>query len=156
MKFKEILASITGVSVPIFGLQWQPPAPDVRIARDLLRELEDRRVLYRPYEMEGAQHCLGSVNDMRGSLTAAAQRLTSEGPLLKQLQKLRRASRDFCDIVGSTKFDQAPLPVQQSLLNRELARLRKTAGSVVGAIALSYGLNVEDELASIIPFNNLP
>lgn len=155
MKYKEILASITGFSVPVFGVQWQPPAPEVRVARDLLRELEDRRVLYRPYEMEGAQHCLASVNDMRGSLTSAAQRLTSEGPLLRQVQKLRRACRDFCDIIGSTKFGEAPLPVQQSLLNRELSKLRKTAGSVVGAIAVSYGLNVEDELASIIPFNNL-
>jgi hypothetical protein len=155
MKFEEILSSITGISVPIFGVQWQPPAPEVRIARDLIRELEDRRVLYRPYEMEGPQDCLGSVKDMRGNLTTALQRLTAEGPLLKQLQRLRRACRHFCDIIGSVGFSQAAKPVQRSLLTRELAKLRDTAGAVIGAIALSYGLNVDDELASIIPFNNV-
>lgn len=155
MRFKEILASITGISVPVFGIQWQPPIPEVRIARELIRGLEDRRVLYRPYETEGVQHSLGSVMDMRSILTTAAQGLTGDTLLLKQIQKLRRACRDFCDIIGSSKFSQAAQPIQQSLLHRELLKLRKTAGVILAAIVLAYGLDVDDELASILPFNNV-
>lgn len=121
-----------------------------------MRELEDKRVLYRPEEMEGAHYCVHSVTDMRQKLTAAMQQVDGDSPLYKQLQKIRKASRDFCDVVGSPKFDAAPFPVQKSLLSRELARFRQSVGGAVGAISIAYGLDVEDELASIIPFNNWP
>lgn len=156
MKFQEILARITGVSVPIFGIQWQPMTPQVKVARDLMRELEDKRVLYRPEEMEGGQYCVHSVMDMRKTLTTSMQQVETDSPLYKQLQKIRRGCRDFCDVVGSPRFDAAPFPVQRSLLSRELTRFRQTTGASIGAIAIAYGLDVEDELASIIPFNNFP
>ena len=156
MRFKEILARITGVSVPIFGIQWQPTTPQIKVARDLMRELEDKRVLYRSEDLEGAHHCVYSVMDMRQKLTMSMQQVDTDDPLYKQLQKIRRASRSFCDVIGSPKFDTLPAPVQTSLLNRELAKFRQVVGSAVGAISIAYGLDIEDELASIIPFNNLP
>ncbi len=154
MQFKEIVAHITGVSVPIFGIQWKPITPEVTIARNILRRLEDRRVLYRPEEMEGAQYCLRSVEEMRHLLTDALQQVEPHTHLGKQFARLRRACREFCDIVGSPKFSAVSFPVQRSLLSRELIKLRKVAGSAVAAIAIAYGLDVEDELASILPFNN--
>ena len=156
MRFNEILARITGVSVPIFGIQWQPSTPQIKVARDLMRELEDKRVLYRSEDLEGAHHCVYSVMDMRQKLTMSMQQVNTDDPLYKQLQKIRRASRDFCDVIGSPKFDTLPAPVQKSLLSRELAKFRQAVGSAVGAISIAYGLDIEDELASIIPFNNLP
>jgi len=156
MHFNEILARITGVSVPIFGIQWQPSTPQIKVARDLMRELEDKRVLYRSEDLEGAHHCVYSVMDMRQKLTMSMQQVDTDDPLYKQLQKIRRASRSFCDVIGSPKFDTLPAPVQTSLLNRELAKFRQVVDSAVGAISIAYGLDIEDELASIIPFNNLP
>lgn len=154
MHFKEILAGVTGISVPIFGIQWKPVVAQVTVARNLLRTLEDKRVLYRPEEMEGAEYCRRSVEDLRVLLTGALQQVMPDTPLGKQFAKLRRACREFCDIIGSSKFATVPLPMQRSLLSRELVKLRKVAGEAVAAIAIAYGLDVEDELASIIPFNN--
>ena len=105
MYFKEILARITGVSIPIFGIQWQPTTPQIKVARDLMRELEDKRVLYRAEDLEGAHHCVYSVMDMRQKLTMSMQQVDTDDPLYKQLQKIRRASRSFCDVIGSPKFD---------------------------------------------------
>lgn len=153
MRFKEILSSVTGISVPIFGVQWKPVVADVTVARNVLRRLEDRRVLYRPEEMEGAHYCRGSVEDIRALLTEALQQVQPDTPLGKNFAKLRRACRHFCDVVGSPKFDSQPMPIQTSILSRELGKLRKVAGTVIAAIAIAYGLDVEDELASIIPFN---
>ncbi|GAO72645.1 DUF6650 family protein [Comamonas sp. E6] len=156
MNFKEILARVTGVSVPIFGIQWQPVTAEVTVARDVLRTLEDKRVLYNPYEMEGAHHCIRSVDDMRNTLTGALQKVNPQTHVGKQFARIRKACREFCNIVGSPEFDRAAIPIQKSLLSRELTKLRKTAGSAVAAIVIAYGLDVEDDLASIIPFNNAP
>lgn len=156
MKFQEILSCITGVSCPIFGVQWTPVKAQVTVARDVLRTLEDKRVLYQPHEMEGPHHCLQSVGNMRETLTDALKQVGAQTELGKQLSKMRRACREFCDIVGSPVFDRAPLPMQRSLLSRELVKLRGTVGGAVAAVAIAHGLDVEDELASIIPFNNVP
>lgn len=156
MHFKEILAGVTGVSVPIFGIQWKPVTAEIAVARDVLRTLEDKRVLYRPHETEGAQYCLRSVEDMRNILTGALQQVNPQTHVGKQFAKIRRACREFCDIVGSPAFDRAARPMQKSLLSRELTKLRKTVGGAVAAIVIAYGLDVEDDLASIIPFNNAP
>lgn len=155
MHFKEILANLTGVSIPIFGIQWKPVTLDVTIARNLLRVLEDKRVLYRPHEMEGVLHCFNSVTVIRQELTDTLQQVDAHSPLNKPLQKARRSCREFCDIIGSPKFNSAAGPVQKSLLARELTKLRHIVGNAVGEIAIGYGLDVEDELASIIPFNNV-
>ena len=154
MHFKEILAQLTGVSVPIFGIQWEPVTAEVTVARNLIRVLEDKRVLYRPEEMEGATYCLHSVERLRQELTLSLQQVTSGTQIAKQLERMPRSSREFCDVVGSPKFGTSAHPVQRSILRRELAKLRSAFGSAVGALSLAYGLDVEDELASIIPFNN--
>nr|TKK08864.1 hypothetical protein SrhCFBP13529_01205 [Stenotrophomonas rhizophila] len=66
---------------------------------------------------------------------------------------MRRACRKFCDIVGSPRFDAFPFPVKKSILSRELTRLRKVFGLAIAEVSTAYGLDVEDELATIIPFN---
>ena len=156
MHFKEILASITGVSGPIFGLQWKPVVAEISIACDLLRELEDKRVLYRPIDMEGTDPCLQSVFKIRDALTNSLKQIDSKSPLYKQVEAMRRACRAFCDVVGASGFNKVPNPVQQSILARELSRLRNSVGRGVGEIAIAYGLDIEDELAAAIPFNNIP
>jgi len=155
LHFKEILSRVTGFSVPIFGIQWNPPVPEVRVARELMRELEDRRVLYSPVEMEGAQHCVTSIFELRRALTESTKMLDTSSNLYKQVQRIRRACRVFCDFVGSTAFSTAPIPIQISILNQELGKLRQVTGKAVGEICIAYGLDVEDELASVIPYNNV-
>ena len=61
MHYEEILSRLTGISVPLFGVQWNPPTSEVTIARRIIRFLEDRRVLYNDYELEIPNHCVQSV-----------------------------------------------------------------------------------------------
>ena len=65
MKFQEIANRLTGISVPIFGVSWDPPKAQVTVARRVITFMEDRRVLYVPSEMEVPRHCLESVNQIR-------------------------------------------------------------------------------------------
>ena len=52
MKFSEIAGRLSGFSTPIFGVQWEPPVIDRDVARRVISFLEDRRVLYDPYERD--------------------------------------------------------------------------------------------------------
>ena len=74
MKFEEVLSRITGFSVPVFGVSWNPPQPEVVAARRVLAYLEDRRVLYNPYHLEVEDQCTSSVLDIRRLLTEAGEK----------------------------------------------------------------------------------
>ena len=152
MKAKEVLASLTGISIPIFGIQWQPPVADIKIARDLIRELEDRRVLFREEENEGASYCVSSVDHIRSVLTASIKHSSEGSELYKRLQKMRNACRKFCDALQSPGMSTAAYAVQKSVLKRELIKLRSVFGLCVGELSVGYDLDVDDELATIIPF----
>jgi len=88
-------------------------------------------------------------------VTDALKTIDPNTKIGKNLTALRKASRHFCDAVGAPGFDAAPRPAQKSILSNELAKFRRAAGLEIGLIAIAYGLDVEDELASIIPFNFL-
>jgi hypothetical protein len=154
MEYKKILKNITGISTPLFGIQWNPPVVESDVAREIIRFLEDRRVLYRPEEDEGPSYCRQSVEQIRQMLTDRMPRVSSGSEIYKLLRDLRRQSRRFCDEIGSPSFPTLARPVQRSILKRELEGLRLVAGKVIGALAVSYGIDVEDELAAIIPFKN--
>ena len=69
MHNKDILRKIVGVEGPIGSTQWNPPKSSVSVARNLLIDLEDKRVLFNPMQMEDSHHCVQSVNDIRNILT---------------------------------------------------------------------------------------
>jgi len=154
MDYKKILGRVNGVSVPIFGISWNPVDEEKRAAREVLAFLEDRRVLYYPEEREGAQYCRQSVEEIRKALTQCLAELSSSSSadIVKYLKRFRKACRAFCDVIGRPGFDQENHVVQRSVLAQELGRLKRVAGPTVGALSVAYGIDVEDELASIIPF----
>jgi hypothetical protein len=73
MKFSEIANRLTGISIPLGGVSWQPNDLAVSAARRLIAFLEDRRVLYAPEELEMPQHCVHSVLEIRHFLAAVGQ-----------------------------------------------------------------------------------
>ena len=154
MEYTKILKHITGISTPLFGIQWNPPVVESDVAREIIVFLEDRRVLYGPEEQEGPSYCRQSVERIRQMLTEKMLRFSSSGEISKLLRDLRTQCRRFCDEIGSPGFPKLARPVQKSILKRELEKLRLVAGKVIGALSVSYGIDVENELASIIPFKN--
>lgn len=72
MKFTEAASRITGFSISVFGVSWQPFISDVSVAKKLIAFLEDRRVLYSPYEVEIVDHIFMSVIEIRRFLAECA------------------------------------------------------------------------------------
>ncbi len=65
MKFNDITSRLTGISCPIFGVSWTPPASERDTAKGVVAFLEDRRVLYNASELEVPEHCVHSVIEIR-------------------------------------------------------------------------------------------
>jgi hypothetical protein len=151
--FKEIASKITGFSTPIFGVSWEPPNNDREIAKSVVNFLEDRRVLYNPNELEDTHHCISSVLEIRQFLTEKMNDLDQKCELAKNLRIMRSACRKFLD--SAQKFDRG-LYVSRSnfdfwVFSSSLGEMRGVFGICLSQILLSFGLDIEKDLASILP-----
>lgn len=156
MNFSDIKERLTGISCPIFGISWNPPTSDRTIAIRVVRFLEDRRVLYVPSEMECPDQCVHSVIKIREYLTTEIQGIKNDTALYEYIKAMRIASRKFLDRINSQDDHFI-----RNARNWEhwaswsfasaLGEMRGTFGNMIAQIAASYGIDVEDDLASIIP-----
>ncbi len=157
MKFKEIINRISGLSIPVFGVQWNPIEPEITKARRIITFLEDRRVLYTPGSMKVAEHCVESVIEIRRFLTTELGTLDSNTELAKHLRAMRAACRKFLNEISDND--------NRKIINYarhqghwaswkfygDLGLMRGIFGLRIALIASSYGLDVEGELSTILP-----
>lgn len=157
MKFSEIIARLTGLSTPVFGVAWNPPEADIAVARRVLSYLEDRRVLYNPDAMEVPEHCVESVLQIRRQLTGEIGDLMTDSELGASLRAMRAACRKFLDTVGvGGRSEIVHFGAQRGhwaswKFTGALGELRGVFGVHVARIAAQHGLDVEGGLASVLP-----
>ncbi|HZP43968.1 MAG TPA: DUF6650 family protein [Candidatus Binatia bacterium] len=144
---------LTGFSIPVFGVSWNPPEPRRDAARRLITFLEDRRVLYAPEEMEVPSHCVSSVLDIRRYLTEELQRGSDDDDLTKSVRAMRAACRKFLDVARNdvVRFGGRPGHWASWRFNGALGELRGVFGVHLARIAVQYGVDVDDDLAAILP-----
>lgn len=104
MTFKEVASRITGISIPVFGVSWNPPKLEKQIAEKIITYLEDRRVLYNPYELESPKRCVESINQIRSFLTEQLYDVDRGSELSLILQAMRDACRKCLDVVMNTNL----------------------------------------------------
>lgn len=155
MKFREIASRLTGISSPIFGVSWNPPAAEVTIARRVITFLEDRRVLFTDESMEVLDHCVASVIEVRRYLTSEIQQ-APDGELSSSLRAMRAACRKFLEAVGErdgivVRYGGHPGHWASWRFGGALGELRGVFGVHIARIAAQNGLDVEDDLARILP-----
>jgi hypothetical protein len=155
MKFKEILNRLTGFSTPIFGVSWNPPKLEIEVAKRIITQLEDRRVLYNPSEMELPEHCVRSVTEIRHILTNELSSLNSNSNLAISLRAMRSVCRKFLDTAHRDeeiiRFGNHLGHYASWYFNGAVGELRGVFGIHIAQIAAQYGLDVEDQLATILP-----
>lgn len=144
--FSEIAARITGFSIPIFGLSWNPPPAQITIARQVLDVLGDRRVLYELGERQVPEYCTCSVRQIREYLTSQIAADTSS-ELSGNLKAIRSACRRFLDFEQTQSNWQA----FDASFSDALGQFRSTVGQHIAIIAVKYQIDIEDQLASILP-----
>ena len=155
MRFSEIMNRLTGISCPIFGLSWNPVDTERSIARRIIVFLEPRRVLYSAYEYESVCPCITSVTEIKNYLTSELQQIDENSELNSYVRAMRNACNKFlskcpdrkdfrCYACQSGKIDNC-------IFTSAVGEVRGVLGIMIGQIDKSYGLDVEDDLAQIIP-----
>ena len=155
LKAKELLGRMTGFSTPVFGMSWNPASSEREVVRGFLTFLEDRRALYVANQFEIENDVNGSVKSIRSQCTQTLSRLSDGSPAIAPIRAVRAACR---------KFETEPHPRFPLFVNlrgdREthyvpfftaLGELRGSVGIQIALLATAYGIDLEPELASILP-----
>jgi hypothetical protein len=155
VKFREVASRLTGISSPIFGVSWNPPAAEVTVARRVIAFLEDRRVLFADESIEVLEHCVRSVIEVRHYLTSEIQHL-ADGELCHSLRAMRAACRKFLEAVDDrdgivVRYGGHPGHWASWRFGGALGELRGVYGVHIARIAAQNGLDIEDDLARILP-----
>jgi len=161
MNFKDIASRLTGISTPFFGASWKPSETDRSIVRRVITFLEDRRVLYSPSELEMPAHCVESVLQIRGFLIAEIEKLDEKADLTASLRAMRAACRKFLNTVQADEgriihFGADTGHYANWTFNSALGEMRGVFGIHIARLAAAYGVDVENDLAAILPERDLP
>lgn len=140
----------TGVSP--WGLQWEKKDDDREIARRVLNLFGDRRMLWKDFSAEVEEHCVNSAIEVRRALGEQLNNPEIGRDLADQIRAMQALFRSFLDEVGPEAdpwhrhhgFGTDPLSIA-------LGRLRGLLGVHVGVLASRYGVDVPDDLATIVP-----
>ena len=160
MKFKEVIHRISGISCPVFGISWNPPEADRAVAKRVLIFLEDRRVLYTPSEVEIPDHCVESVMIIREFLTNELTNVDENNLISESLRAMRSSCRKFLNTIRAEangkiiRFAISPGHYASWEFNQALGEMRGIFGIHIARIAAQYGLDIEDDLAKILPYSD--
>lgn len=157
-KLREGANRITGFQLPIIGagVSWQPTELEVTKARKLMVFLEDKRVLYQSYVDEEMKYCIESVLKIREYLVS---QVLMKADQASKLYEYAKELRDGCvEFLGIVEVHKKSDMSSYRLLRTALGRLRRVFGHSLLKISLTYEIDVEMNLATIIPAspNHIP
>ena len=160
MRYQKIVDRLNGFETPIFERTMTPSEEERKTVRGLLAFLEDRMALYGNPEREITDRLIGSIADIRRRLTEVLSTGELPATITELLKPIRADCRDFLKaaeigdvearhlIVPSDPDNQRPLRPAAFFA---LKALRDTAGHNIGLLAVRYGIDVEDQIAHLIP-----
>ncbi len=155
MRFSDLASRLTGISCPVFGLSWNPAETQRNIAKRIIIFLEGRRVLFDEYGSEALCQCIESVTKIKEYLTSELPSIDDNSELNTYIRAMRKASNKLLSCFPQNKQNKCKYCKEGTheywYFVSAIGELRGIFGVMIGQIAKAYGLDVEDELAQIIP-----
>lgn len=144
---------VTGIGAFGLSLNWEKVDGDKQIARNVITFLEDRRILFADYHGENEVLCVRSAIEARNFLTDQISQAKPGRSLDASLRAMRTSFRHFVELGGfdGHNFGRHRYVSDLDPLSLALGALRSEVGLQILLIAYYYGLEVEDELAAILP-----
>jgi hypothetical protein len=158
-RWEQVASRITGFSVPIFGLSWNPPIPDRTAAERAITDFEGRGLLYADFQWEMPDQCYADAAALREELTEQMKTLSRDAPVFRQLDAIRdpcRLFRNKLRLQGVEQVsDHAKLQDRQKAKYLQaLGALRDASGQQIMLLCVQYGVDVAAHLASALPAPN--
>ena len=126
------------------------------IVKRVITALEDRRALYVDYNLEIPDDVVRSLESIRQEITAALAKVGDASPAVAPLRTMRAACREFL----TEPHPDFPHTGQDRHHGRRafsdgffvaLGQLRGIFGQQLALLAYLYDIDIEAELASILP-----
>ncbi|PZS29481.1 MAG: hypothetical protein DLM61_12840 [Pseudonocardiales bacterium] len=140
-------------SVLGIGINWERAPGDERIARAVIIFLEDRRLLFGSRHIEDQAHCVSSALECRTFFTKEIAEAEPGKPLETTLKSMRAAFRQFVERGGphGRNFQYHRSMSEADPFSLALGDLRTQVGEQLARIAWRYDIEIDDELARILP-----
>ncbi|HET9893576.1 MAG TPA: DUF6650 family protein [Streptosporangiaceae bacterium] len=142
----------TGPGAFGFSLNWEKVLGDKDIARRVITFLEDRRLLFVFRHGEDERYCVQSAIEIRRFLSDELAEAKTGHSLEQSLRAMRTALRAFVDAAGPDavyfRYHHGHMTDQFSLA---LGELRSLVGMHLAVIADQHGIDIEPDLAQILP-----
>jgi hypothetical protein len=142
----------TGVGAFGFSINWEKVPGDEEVARRVITYLEDRRLLFGERHTQDQMHCVGSAIGIRNFLTKELMNGKPGKSLAASLRAMRAACRNFVEAAGpdarNFRFRDGH---HTDLFSLALGELHTLVGLQLAVIANQYGIEIEDDLARILP-----
>jgi hypothetical protein len=156
VKANELRPRLDGFGIGPLNFTLPQHSRDAAIARQVIADLEGRRVLYNPWQLEVEPQCVDSVLTLRDFLSERIGELTIDSPLRPTLRQMRAACLRFLDdsngppwVMFDPSFHHGPDGTGQFWT--ALGELRAVVGICAATIAERFDLDVAGELSAIIP-----
>lgn len=151
----EQARQITGIATPFGGISWADRGPtETETVHTFILFLEDRRVLYNAMDLEVVSQVEGSIHEIRGQCTQTLQALPPKALAIIPVRNIRTAARRFHDDRHEEfrLFDSHHPRVEGNPgFFTALGAFRATVGLHVAQLAAHYDIDVEGDLASVLP-----
>jgi len=149
LKGRKLAARLVGISTPVGGIDWEPPAGERERAKQVLKYLAEQRVLWDPYDIAIGSFVTESILDMRERLSHDLKDVPGDSVLGEALRAMRAACRMFWDENQSPRSGYGP--PYEAQLHSTLGELRALFGIHIARIACAYDLEVDSHLVGILP-----
>jgi uncharacterized protein DUF6650 len=149
--FNDIVSRFTGISTAVFGISWNPPPDERKLAEEVITYIENKGLFYAPFEWEHPLDSYNSASAIRDELTEMMKRLRRKKELFQQLEIIRNSVREFQRSLRKQSLESIPSKTQMNNdqikhFDGSLVDLRRHCGSQIAIIAVKYGLDVYAEL----------
>jgi hypothetical protein len=149
LKGRELAARLIGITTPIGGIDWKPPAGERKRAKRVLKYLAEQQALWDPYDMAISSFVTQSIVDLRGQLRSEIEGLPTNSVLREGLHVMHAACRRFLEENQSPRSGYGP--PYEAQLHSTLGQLRALFGVHIARIACAYDLAVDSRLGGILP-----
>lgn len=152
MSLSKNLKRIKGISTPFGGISFDLNDTEKDVIRELFIYLEDRRVLFNPYELESPNYVLQSIVQIRDYLTKILIRLDDDSNLAEFIRKMRAACRKLMETNPDNSYYSGM--IERAQFFASLGEVRGVFGIYLKNLSERFNIKVETELASIFPLDN--